>query len=178
MKKRKLSVNVGASLIGILVITPVHAEENSSTNPPTPTVKVVPAENGFDVMEYRVEGNNVLQAIDIERAVYPFLGERKTIKDVEAAREALEKAYHDKGYLTVLVNIPEQRVSRGVVTLNVTEAPVGRLRIVGSRYFSLGYIRDTVPALAEGSVPNFPEVQKQLAQVNRSSDRRVTPRRR
>src|ERR1700761_6587567 len=43
----------------------------------------------FPVLEYRIEGNTVMRAIDIERAVTPYLGEGKTIKDVEAARRSL-----------------------------------------------------------------------------------------
>ncbi|MCL5059407.1 MAG: ShlB/FhaC/HecB family hemolysin secretion/activation protein [Candidatus Thermoplasmatota archaeon] len=129
----------------------------------------------FDLFEIRVEGNTVLPALLIERAVYPSLGEKKGIQDVEAARAALEKLYQDNGYLTVLVDIPEQEVKNGVVRLRVTEGRVERLRVTGSRYFSLGRIREKTPDLAEGSVPYFPDVQKQLAAVNRGGDRRVTP---
>jgi len=132
-------------------------------------------EAGFDILEYVVEGNTVLPAQRIEEAVYPFLGEKKTIQDAEAARTALEKAYHDGGYLTVFVDIPEQEVTRGVVRLRVTEGRVERLRVSGSRYYSLGRIKEKAPDLAEDSVPYFPEVQKQLAAVNKSADRRVTP---
>jgi hemolysin activation/secretion protein len=133
------------------------------------------AEKVFDVLEYRVEGNTLIETVDIERAVYPYLGQDKTIDAINGARQALEKVYHDHGYLTVQVFIPEQRVADGVVTLKVTEAEVGKLRIVGSRYHSLNAIRAAVPDLKEGSVPNFGDVQKELATLNRSSDRRVTP---
>ena len=129
----------------------------------------------FDVFEYRVEGATLLPVITIETTVYPYLGEKKTLAEVEKARDALEKAYHGAGYLTVLVSIPQQKVDSGVVRLSVTEAPVDRLRIVESRYFSLGEIRVQVPELAEGNVPYFPDMQKQLASLNRSADRRVTP---
>ena len=132
-------------------------------------------ETGFDVFEYAVRGNTTLPAISIEAAVYPHLGEKKTIADVEAARAALEKAYHSAGYLTVLVDIPEQKVASGVVTLRVTEGSVARLRVVGSRYFSLGEIKATTLELAEGTVPHFPTMQKELTALNTSVDRRVTP---
>src|SRR5215470_10609469 len=69
----------------------------------------------FDILEYRVEGNSVLPKLAIERAVYPHLGEKKRIADVEKARVALEKAYHDAGYATVVVNVPVQKVDKGVV---------------------------------------------------------------
>ncbi|MDP2030732.1 MAG: ShlB/FhaC/HecB family hemolysin secretion/activation protein [Thiobacillus sp.] len=129
----------------------------------------------FDVFEYRVEGATVLPITVVEQAVYPHLGERKTLADVEKAREALEKAYHGAGYLTVLVSIPQQKVDGGRVTLAVTEAPVERLRVVESRYFSLGEIKAASPALAEGTVPNFNDMQKELAALNRSGDRKITP---
>ncbi len=105
----------------------------------------------------------------------PIWGERKTIRDIEAARRSLEKAYHDHGYQTVLVNIPQQEVSSGVVRLAVLQAPVGHLAINGSRYHSLQVIRATVPQLQQGTVPDFNAVQKELTQVNRSQDLRVTP---
>jgi hemolysin activation/secretion protein len=129
----------------------------------------------FDIFEYRVEGTTLLPVAAVERAVYPQLGEKRSLAEVEKAREALEKAYHDAGYLTVLVSIPQQKVDNGVVRLVVTEAPVDRLRVVGSRYFSLGEIKAGAPELSEGNVPHFPQMQTELAALNRSADRRVNP---
>src|SRR6516165_10101607 len=63
-------------------------------------------EGRFDLQELRVLGNSVLTGRDIESTVYPFLGPGKTLKDVESARAALEKVYHDRGYGTVFVDIP------------------------------------------------------------------------
>ena len=126
-------------------------------------------------MEYQVAGNTVLPTLAIEQAVYPWLGEAKTIDDIDHARASLEKAYRDAGYLTVLVDIPEQQVEGGVVTLQVTEGKVARTRVVGSHYFSQGRILAKTPELAEGSVPYFPAMQKQIASVNTTPDRRVTP---
>ena len=131
--------------------------------------------NVFSVMEYQITGNTLLPAIRIEEAVYPFLGEEKSIDDVEQARTALEKAYHDAGYLTVLVDIPEQSVTSGVVELKVTQGSVDKVRVVGSHYFSLNRILSKVPELAEGNVPYFPDVQKELVDANRAADLKVTP---
>lgn len=129
----------------------------------------------FDVLEYQVKGNTVLKQAQIEEAVYPFMGEQKTVKDVKKAKEALEAKFHEAGYLTVFVNIPEQDVGKGVVTLEVLEGKVDRLRVVGSRYYSLGKIKERVSQFEEGSVPNFPVAQKQLSGVSGTADRQVTP---
>ena len=153
---------------------PAQANSASTGAVPVPDAAGV-QEATFDVFEYRVEGTTLLPVVVVEQAVYPHLGEKKTLSDVEKAREALEKAYHGAGYLTVLVSIPQQKVDGGLVKLAVTEAPVDRLRVVESRYFSLGEIRAAAPELAEGTVPNFNQMQKELAALNRSGDRKITP---
>lgn len=129
----------------------------------------------FDILEYEIVGNTVLSVVAIEKAVTPYLGPNKLLDDAEAARAALEKVYQGAGYLTVFVDIPEQRITDGVVRLQVLEGRVERLMVSGSRYYSQGYIRNKVGELAEGQVPNFNEVQRQLAIVNRSEERRVQP---
>ncbi len=161
------------------VVSPVMAADAAPEPASAASANLTPAapahEATFDVFEYRVEGTTLLPVTLVEQAVYPYLGEQKTLADVENAREALEKAYHGAGYLTVLVSIPQQKVDGGVVKLAVTEAPVDRLRVVESRYFSLGEIRAAAPELAEGTVPNFNQMQKELAALNRSGDRKITP---
>ena len=141
-----------------------------------PNAAPAPAKKtGFNVMEYRIEGNKVLSTNRIEEVVYRYLGEDKTIADVEAARSALEMAYREAGYLTVLVDIPEQTVSSGIVRLKVAEGSVEKVRVVGSHYYDLGRILSKVSELGQDSVPYFPGVQKQMADANRAADLRVTP---
>jgi hemolysin activation/secretion protein len=147
------------------------AQQPPPANPPAAGAAV----QAFAILEYQVEGNTLLRPIDIERAVTPFLGENKTIKDVERARAQLERVYRDRGYKTVQVNIPPQRVGEGTVRLSVLEGRVGKLKIAGSRYHSLQVIRDKLAQLSPGNVPDFNEVQKEMGTVNRSDDLRVTP---
>jgi hemolysin activation/secretion protein len=129
----------------------------------------------FDIDEFRVEGGDSLPQIEIEAAVYPFLGPRRTADDVEKARAAVEKAYHDKGFQTVAVAVPQQDAQRGFIVLKVTENRVGRLRVKGSRYFDLANIKRSAPSLKEGSLPDFKQVTKDIVSLNRWPDRRVTP---
>lgn len=148
-------------------VDPEHAASDEATKAKEPK---------FAVMEYQIEGNSVLSVATIEQAVYLYLGEGKTIADVEQARKNLEQVYQKAGYSTVFVDIPEQDVVNGIVRLRVTEGRVSRLHVTGSRYYSLGRIRAQVPALAPGSVPYLPAVQQQVNAVNSvSADRQVTP---
>lgn len=145
-------------------------------SPPAQGAEPLAAEPTFAVAEIRVLGNSVLAAVDIESALYEFVGRQSTIEDVERARTKLETIYRDHGYGTVFVDVPEQDVDDGIVRLRVTEGRLDRIRISGARYFANGQIREATPALQRGQVLRLPTLQEQLAQVNRQSrDRTVTP---
>jgi hemolysin activation/secretion protein len=164
-QKRCLSIQVIALLAAVpLRTTNAHADVNAVA---------AAEEQRFDVSEFRVLGNTTLSNVSIEKAVYPFLGTSRTFADVESARATLERSYHDAGYSTVVVDIPEQTVTDGVVRLRVTEGRLDQVRVTGARYFSNGRIRAALPALASGSVPALPEVQAQLAALNRATPDRV-----
>lgn len=151
--------------VPLLALTVAAAEDVPAQLAPT-----------FDIREYRVEGNTLLATSIVERTLYPLLGERKSLPDVEAARQDLEKRYREAGYVGVLVDIPEQQVNEGIVRLKVTEGRIESLRISGSRYFTPARLREFVPSLAEGTIMNTAAVQAELYALNSASgDRSVTP---
>lgn len=152
--------------------------------PPVPAVAVSPAGVGTNavdrsqmlyIKEFRVIGSHQLDRAEIEKAVYPFMGPERTPEDVEQARAALEKAFQDKGFQTVNVQIPQQTGKRGIVFLEVTEAKIGHLNVEGARFFSLKAIKKGVPSLQPGSVPNFNQVSSEILALNQWSDRQVIP---
>ncbi len=143
-------------------------------------VATAPADAGvedlrFDVMEFEVSGNSVLRAAEIQRALTPFTGFGKSVPDVEAARGALEKSYRDAGYATVVVEVPAQDVRNGIVKLAVVEGKVDQVRVRGARYVLPSEIKDALPGLAEGAVPNVPALQRELSDANSRTTRTITP---
>ena len=166
---QRLAVALG---VGLSTGAPAALAQDAGTPETNPNQ----AAQRFDIFEYVVDGNTVLDVPAIEEAVYPFLGEQRNAADVDMAREALEKIYQIRGYQTVQVVIPEQGVETAIIHLQVVENPVGRLRVVGSKFHSLTGIRETAPALAEGKVPNSNAVQSDIVALNRQPDLKVTPR--
>lgn len=150
--------------------SPIPMNTTETGNP-----RQAPMNQSIFIKEFRVRGARHLPRGVVEETVYPFLGPGRTANDVEQARAALEKAYQDKGYQTVSVQVPQQTGARGIVVLQVSEQPVGRLRVRGSRYFSLKKIKQEVPSLAEGVVPNFTDVTQEIIALNQLPDRRITP---
>ncbi len=156
------------------MIGAVCARQALALEAPAPAA-APPALKPIFITEYRVEGAKQLGRVDVESAVYPFMGPERTTDDIEQARAALEKAYKDKGYQTVTVEVPQQLGQRGIIILKVVENKVGRLRVKGSRYFDIEDIKRHAPSLAEGTVPNFNDVTRDIVRLNTLPDRSITP---
>jgi hemolysin activation/secretion protein len=156
-------------LLCLGVTSGANAEEAVPAEQPQAAARLV------DVNEYVVRGNSVLDAAAIEEAVYPFMGPQRALTDIEAARDALQKVYQTRGYQSVFVELPEQKVEDGIVYLQVSETKVGRVRVVGAKHYSPLDIREDVPALKEDQVPDFNQVQSQLASLNQGAGRQVMP---
>ncbi|MCM2286023.1 MAG: hypothetical protein NDI81_14650 [Desulfobacula sp.] len=129
----------------------------------------------FAIRSFSIEGNTVLQKESLMEAVQAFTGEKKTAEDVEGARDALERLFHESGYPTVLVNIPEQTVDTGIVKLQVIESRIKRVRVAGNKYFTMEHIRANLPALKPGEILFLPQIRTELSQINRNPDLKVSP---
>lgn len=163
-----------------------NATANSVTNSePSSSTASAPANANtdgkvlrFDIFEFVVEGNTLLPASLVEAAVYPFLGEARTVSDAEGARKALEARYHDAGYLSVVVELPPQKVleAQGAIRLQVTEATLAQVRVSDAQYHLPSQIKSGMPSLQAGRAPNFLDMQDDLNALSRQApDRELTP---
>ncbi len=129
----------------------------------------------FVVKSFVAEGNTLFEEKRIQEILGPYKGPKRTAQDVETARNALEKAYHDAGYPAVLVNIPEQTVEEGTVRLQVVESKIGNVRVTGNRWYTRTKVLRDLPSLAPGKVLYVPMVQKDLERMNRGQDFKASP---
>jgi len=153
---------LGCALLGIAPGV-VHA----TAAPPAQTL---------DIEEFAVDGNSALPTEAVEEAVYPFLGPASNQGNIERARLALQKLYHDKGYQAVqVVALDHTPDSDGVIHFRVLEVTLGRVRIVGARYFLPSEIRKEMPAIHEGAQFNTIALAQELGVANSIPGRVVTP---
>ena len=80
----------------------------------------------FEIKQFRVEGNTLLDAARMEKLLAPFTGKDRDFGTVQEAIDALENAYRRLGYSTVAVALPEQEMESGIVRVKVTENRIGK----------------------------------------------------
>jgi len=161
-------------LFFVFYLSPLSAENLSSEIAPSVSqknnqkIKQVAKQQAltFDVWEYRVAGNSLIERKLLERALNPYLGPNKSSKVINDAADALERLYKNNGYPTVFVDIPEQNVIAGRVRLQVNQGIVSRLRITGSDYFTLSGLKERVPSLQTGQTLHMPTVQNEIKKLH------------
>jgi hemolysin activation/secretion protein len=128
----------------------------------------------FEIARFAVEGNTLLALPDIEKLLTPYTGKDRNFGHVQMALEALEAAYHARGYNIVQVGLPEQELNQGVVKLQVIETKIGKLRVEGNAVFSEDNVRRSVPGLVEGQTPNLGRVSSSLKLANENPSKKTT----
>jgi hemolysin activation/secretion protein len=176
MHKRSAQVRLWTCFCCLIAVPSVEVQAEPAKAEAAQAAKAdEPVLGNIYIREYRLRGGKILTAREFEKAVYPFMGPRRGEQDVEQARQALEKAYKDRGYQTVYIEVPQQDARGGVIYLKAVEAPVGRLRVKGAKWYLPSDILKKAPSMQEGVVPDFNQVQKDLVALNQSPDRKVTP---
>lgn len=130
----------------------------------------------FDINRFDVRGNTLLPAQTVDSLVAPYLGKQRDFADVMKALEALEAAYHARGYQLVRIDLPEQELDHGTVVLNVVQTKISNVVIEGNNHFDDANIRRSLPALQEGQTPDLKAVSKSLKLANENPAKKVTMR--
>ena len=140
----------------------------------TSTLSLVQAQAlRFDINGFKIEGNTLLEASEIDAVLTPFIGKNREYGDVQRAMEAIRARYRGAGFSVVWVVAPEQDLDRGIVTLQVIEARVGKVIIEGNRYFDDANIRASLPALIEEAPPRAGGISANLQLGNENPARQL-----
>ncbi len=148
------------------------------TNGPVPNQDGRPEQvrpGAMTVSKFNVEGNTILIQQKIDEILDKYKGAPFQFKEVDQARAELEKAYHAAGYPTVLVNLPEQTIEQGSVTLQVIEAPLVEVKVTGQQYYNRYRILEKLPSIQIGTVLYEPKFVKELSAINANPDLQVAP---
>lgn len=127
----------------------------------------------FAISSYQVEGNTLLPEARVEQILSGYLGTDRSLEDINAAAEALRKAYEDAGYPVIKVFPPAQTAADGRVTLKVIEGQVQSITIKGNKAYDEANIRSSLPPLQEKTKPNAKKIVAAIAAANENPAKQV-----
>ncbi len=87
----------------------------------------------------------------------------------------LQMAYRERGYSTVHVGLPPQTLTNGTVKVQITEAPLVAINVIGNRWFSTDNVLRALPSLHTNMLLNSHVFQNELDLANASRDRQIYP---
>jgi len=97
--------------------------------PEAPTTPGIAAGSTIKVHGYRIVGNTVLPAAVVRDITAPYTGRELTFADLQTLRDALTRAYVDRGYVTSGAVLPEQEIVDGIVTLVMVEGRLSQVLV-------------------------------------------------
>ncbi|HZM05758.1 MAG TPA: ShlB/FhaC/HecB family hemolysin secretion/activation protein [Candidatus Saccharimonadales bacterium] len=144
-----------------------------------PTAKAPAREAGqtrhFAVDRYDVAGNTLLPQKVLDAIFSKHTGTNITFDDIASAEKELQMAYHSRGYDTISVTIPEQRLTNAVFKIRVFEGRLAEIRVTGNRFYSSNNVMRALPGLKTNIFLNSKFLQPQLDLANANQDRQIYP---
>jgi hemolysin activation/secretion protein len=120
-------------------------------------------------------GNTLLPEKAAAGILSRHTGTNITFDDVAKAAKELQLEYHNRGYDTVSVTIPQQRLTNGVFKFQVFEGRLAGIVVSGNRYYSSNNVMRALPGLKTNLLLNSKLFQPQLNLANSNQDRTIYP---
>ncbi len=164
------------ALAGVAAST--HALAQAATPVPEPPAQLAPSTKPaappvVEVRHYLVLGVTLLDAAMVRAALTGLIGQR-TVEELHGATGQVQALYARAGYGAVVVYLPPQEVSGGVITLQVIEGRLSAVRVDGAGpAFGEAGILASLPALQAGQTPRLDRIDAQLRMANDNPAKRT-----
>jgi len=132
----------------------------------------------FVVKKYIVAGNTILTPGNIGGVftnVPAAFGTNVSFEAIRAALGDLQMAYRERGYVTVSVGLPQQKLTNAAVKVQVIEGRLAAITVTGNRWFSSNNVMGALPSLHTNMLLNSYIFQHELDAANLSRDRQIYP---
>ncbi len=133
---------------------------------------------GFKVENYLVEGNSLLPENELQRILLnspTAFGTNVVFGDIRGLLGDLQMAYRERGFVTVSVALPPQKLTNATVKIKVTEGRLSGVTVKGNEYFSTENVLRSLPSLRSNMMLNSHVFQTELDAANANRDRQIYP---
>ena len=124
---------------------------------------------------YEVLGNTLLPDDTLKAIFDRHTGLNIGFDDISSALKELQLEYHLRGYDTISVTIPQQRITNGIFKIRVFEGRLAEILVKGNRYYSSNNVMRALPGLKTNLILNSKFFQPELDRANANQDRQIFP---
>jgi hemolysin activation/secretion protein len=178
-----------AAPVKLMPLVPANPEEMAKAHaallaklaePEDGRIHVVSTNAGprFEVKKYLVMGNSVLSPEIIGKTftnIDGAFGTNVSFDGIRTVLTQLQGDYRERGYVTVSVGLPQQKLTNATVKLQVTEGRLAIIDVKGNRYFSSNNVMRALPSLHTNMILNGPIFNAELNRANANQDRQIYP---
>ena len=175
--KRAASLLVG--LLALAGFFSASAAVAQTTNVPGRTAgSATNAGPKFKVEKYQIAGNSILppeKLGEILTNVPAAFGTNVTFTGIRAALGDLQMAYRERGFVTVSVGLPPQKLTNATVKIKVTEGRLDAITVKGNHHYSTENVLRALPSLHTNMLLNSHVFQRELDTANANRNRQIYP---
>jgi len=135
------------------------AEPASSPVPPAASKKIV-------VQRFEIEGNSKLSDAEISTVTEKYSGQSLTLAEIYAVADELGALYRSKGYRLATVTVPPQKITDGVIRLEVVEGRIEAIDFSGNTQYSDEFLRNQFDELHDGEVLSLEAMEREMMLLN------------
>jgi hemolysin activation/secretion protein len=109
----------------------------------TPPPETAPSEK-IHVEKIRVKGSTAFTAKTFEPIIKPIEGHLVTLEELNKVADAITQLYLNHGYITSRAVLTDQKITNGIVEIQVIEGGLEKIEIQGTRKLSPSYVRSRI----------------------------------
>ena len=124
--------------------SPLSSQKPTIAPPTALPTKPEFSSTSINVRKIVVTGSTVLSPTELATLTQPLEGKSATLQDLQDLADHMTQKYLDRGYITSRAVISEQKISDGIVNIQVIEGTVEKIEIQGNQRLKPSYIRDRI----------------------------------
>ncbi len=140
-----------------------------------PAVVKTNAEPRFTVRAYEIRGDTLLSDDTLMSIFAKRTGTNVALSDITQAASELQMEYRNRGYPTVNVTIPPQKLTNDIVKIRVFQGRLSEILVAGNHYFSSNNVMRALPSLHTNIILSSALFQAELDRANANQDRQIYP---
>jgi len=164
-----------ALILGFLTLTSFHPSQvfaAEGENTPLATREIQPVVKVF-IKQIIVDGNSLLPDSVLRAVLAPFENKELSFEDAKNVAMALTNEYRKRGYFLAQAYVPYQRITKGVLQINVIEGKLGKVVVRGNKHYSTKYILYSFRPATEHNTLRYDSLEKYIMLLNENTDLHV-----